>query len=129
MGAPLLSHCGAALRQLQCDDASAALLCILEAFAHDGLGQLAQWSVTASARGGSAVAGAHLDEDEETVGRNKTRVGEKKPKAVELALLGVQHKLGGADEGSVEVQVQLLVQQSTDELRLMAMPPSWKPWL
>ena len=111
-GAPLRAHCEAALRRLRWEGASAALLCILEAFAHDGLGQLAQWNVTASARGGSAAAGSGHDEE-----------------AVELALLGVEHKLGGADEGGVEAQVQLLVQQSTDELRLMAMPPSWKPWL
>ena len=101
-----------ALRQLQREEASAALLCVLEAFAHDGLGPLAQWGATASARGGSAAAGTELDEE-----------------AVELALLSAQQKLGGTDEGGVEAQVQLLVQQSTDELRLMAMPPSWKPWL
>ena len=44
-------------------------------------------------------------------------------------LRSAQQKLGGADEGGVEAQVQLLVQQATDELRLMAMPPSWRPWL
>ena len=43
--------------------------------------------------------------------------------------VSAQQKLGGADEGGVEAQVQLLVQQATDELRLMAMPPSWRPWL
>ena len=106
------AHCEVALRQLQREEASAALLCVLEAFAHDGLGPLAQWGATASARGGSAAAGTELDEE-----------------AVELALLSAQQKLGGTDEGGVEAQVQLLVQQSTDELRLMAMPPSWKPWL
>ena len=112
MGPALCGHCEVALRQLQREEASAALLCVLEAFAHDGLGSLAQWGVTASARGGSAAAGSSHDEE-----------------AVELALLSVQQKLGGADEGGVEAQVQLLVQQSTDEQRLMAMPPSWKPWL
>tara|TARA_B100000768_G_C11240793_1_gene359435 strand:+ start:964 stop:1290 length:327 start_codon:yes stop_codon:yes gene_type:complete len=108
----LRAHCEVALRQLQREEASAALLCVLEAFAHDGLGPLAQWGVTASARGGSAAAGTDLDEE-----------------AVELALRSAQQKLGGTDEGGVEAQVQLLVQQSTDELRLMAMPPSWKSWL
>ena len=112
MGPAVRGHCEVALRQLQREEASAALLCVLEAFAHDGLGSLAQWGVTASARGGSAAAGSGHDEE-----------------AVELALLSVQQKLGGADEGGVEAQVQLLVQQSTDEQRLMAMPPSWKPWL
>ena len=105
------AHCVVALRLLQCEAASAALLCVLEAFAHDGLGHLAQWGVTASARGGSAAASCQEEEE------------------VQLALLGAQHKLDGADEGGVEAQVQLLVQQSTDDLRLMAMPPSWKPWL
>jgi len=111
-GPGLRAHCEAALRQLQREESAAALLCVLEAFAHDGLGPLAQWGVTASARGGSAAAGTGLDEE-----------------AVELALRSAQQKLGGADEGGVEAQVQLLVQQATDELRLMAMPPSWRPWL
>lgn len=111
-GPGLRAHCEAALRQLQREESAAALLCVLEAFAHDGLGPLAQWGVTASARGGSAAAGTGLDEE-----------------AAELALRSAQQKLGGADEGGVEAQVQLLVQQATDELRLMAMPPSWRPWL
>ena len=111
-GAPFRARCEAALRQLRREDASAALLCVLEAFAHDGLGQLARWSVAAAGRNGPAEADA-LNGDEE---------------AVELALLEARHKLRAADEG-VEGQVRTLVLQATDEPALMAMPPSWKSWL
>ena len=111
VGAPFRGECEAVLRQLRREEAAAALLCVLEAFAHDSLGPLTQWSVAAATRGGAVAVSAVQDEE-----------------AAELALLEVEHKLSGADEG-VEGQARLLVQQATDESRLVAMPPSWKSWL